>query len=427
MVFGWGNKKTQQREDDVPRKIKQITLTNISDIITEIRSIRLKTILAEVKTFRNKIILNSKAIRNIAAELENDNLKIDEMDPHLVGMVKRGKNEVMAVIKKETTTVLPEINSFEDVKTFNITSTRSLKKIGDALGRQSRIIHHFAKKYANKLKNDLKVITDENEEVNTLVKNFSEFENNVEQIFENLGKYNQSQKSIITLRERKKQSEKTAKDLYNTIKNNIEDIKNLKDSNEYSEFLEIKEKINSLFSLRNKIKTEVELQFSKISRPLNKYVYVSSMDKPQKKLLMGLIENPYDVLSASNKPDLVRILESVRRAVQSGSVSVKDIVKSVSQIDVLLTKLDTIIKEISAFGESKNDLESKLSIFNVEKLTQAENILTGHQNEKSDIEAKIKTLENEITDLIESLPKHIKSIQSKLNEISAVQYSIKPE
>ena len=427
MVFGWGNKKPKQREADIAPEIKQITLTNMSDVIREIRSIRLKTIIAEVKTFRNKISSNCKAILNIATDLEDDNLNLDDMDPHLMRIVKRGKNEVISVIKKETAVVIPEINSFEDIKTFNITSTRSLKKIGDALGRQSRIIHHFAKKYANKLKNDLKVITDENEEINTLVKNFSEFENNVEQIFENLGKYNQSQKSIITLRERKKQSEKTAKDIYNTIKNNIEDIKNLKDSNEYSEFLEIKEKINSLFSLRNKIKTEVELQFSKISRPLNKYVYVSSMDKPQKKLLMGLIENPYDVLSVSNKPDLVRILESVRRAVQSGSVSVKDTVKSVSQIDVLLTKLDTIIKEISAFGESKNDLESKLSIFNVEKLTQAENILTGHQNEKSDIEAKIKTLENEITDLIESLPKHIKSIQSKLNEISAVQYSIKPE
>jgi DNA repair exonuclease SbcCD ATPase subunit len=427
MVFGWGNKKPKQREADIAPEIKQITLTNMSDVIREIRSIRLKTMIAEVKAFSNKINSNRKTILNIATELERDNLRVDDMDPHLMRIVKRGKNDVISVIKKETTVVIPEINSFEDVKTFNITATRSLKKIGDALGRQSRIIHHFAKKYASKLKNDLKVITDENEEINILVKNFSELENNVEQIFENLGKYNQSQKSIVTLRERKKQSEKTAKDLYNTIKNNIEDVKNLKNSNEYSEFLEIKEKINSLFSLRNKIKTEVELQFSKISRPLNKYVYVSSMDKPQKKLLMGLIENPYDVLSASNKPDLVRILESVRRAVQSGSVSVKDIVKSVSQIDVLLTKLDTIIKEISAFGESKNDLESKLSIFNVEKLTQAENILTGHQNEKSDIEAKIKTLENEITDLIESLPKHIKSIQSKLNEISAVQYSIKPE
>ena len=253
MVFGWGNKKPKQREADIAPEIKQITLTNMSDVIREIRSIRLKTIIAEVKTFRNKISSNCKAILNIATELEDDNLNLDDMDPHLMRIVKRGKNEVISVIKKETAVVIPEINSFEDIKTFNITATRSLKKIGDASGRQSRIIHHFAIKYANKLKNDLKVITDENEEVNTLVKNFSEFENNVEQIFENLGKYNQSQKSIITLREHKKQSEKTAKDLYNTIKNNIEDIKNLKDSNEYSEFLEIKEKINSLFSLRNKM------------------------------------------------------------------------------------------------------------------------------------------------------------------------------
>ena len=306
-------------------------------------------------------------------------------------------------------------------------SSRILKKVGDVLGRQSRVIHIFAKKYAIKLKNDLKIITDENEEINTLINNFSELENNVEQIFENLDQYKQSQKLIITLRERQKQSEKTVQDIFNIIKNDIEDIKNLKDSKEYLEFLEIKEKINSLLSLENKIKTEVALQFSKISRPLNKYVYVTSMDKPQKKLLIDLIENPYDVITVSNKPKLVQILESVRRAVQSNSISVKDVTKSVSQIDELLTKFDVIIQEISTFAKSKNDLESKLSIFNVEKLTHAKNILVVHQNEKSDIEGKIKTLQNEITDLIESLPKRIKSIQSKLNEISAIQYSIKPE
>ena len=427
MVFGWGNKKSQQHEDDTPPEIKQITLTGVSDIIKEIRSIRLKTIIAEVKTFRNKINSNCKTILKIATDLEHDNLKIDDMDPHLVGMVKRGKNEVIAVIKKETSITLPEIDSFKDVETFSVTSSRILKKVGDVLGRQSRVIHIFAKKYAIKLKNDLKIITDENEEINTLINNFSELENNVEQIFENLDQYKQSQKLIITLRERQKQSEKTVQNIFNIIKNDIEDIKNLKDSKEYLEYLEIKEKINSLFSLENKIKTEVALQFSKISRPLNKYVYVTSMDKPQKKLLMDLIENPYDVITTSNKPVLVQILESVRKAVQSNSISVKDVTKSVSQIDELLTKFDVIIQEISNFEKSKNDLESKLSIFNVEKLTQAKNILAVHQNEKSDIEGKIKTLQNEITDLIESLPKRIKSIQSKLNEISAIQYSIKPE
>ena len=150
MVFGWGNKKPKQREADIAPEIKQITLTNMSDVIREIRSIRLKTIIAEVKTFRNKISSNCKTILNIATDLKDDNLKMDDMDPHLMRIVKRGKNEVISVIKKETALVIPEINSFEDIKTFNITSTRSLKKIGDALGRQSRIIHHFAKKYANR-------------------------------------------------------------------------------------------------------------------------------------------------------------------------------------------------------------------------------------------------------------------------------------
>ena len=102
MVFGWGNKKLKQREADAAPEIKQITLTSVSDVIREIRSIRLKTIIAEVKTFRNKISSNCKTILNIATDLEDDNLKLDDMDPHLTRIVKRGKNEVISVIKKET-------------------------------------------------------------------------------------------------------------------------------------------------------------------------------------------------------------------------------------------------------------------------------------------------------------------------------------
>ena len=61
------------------------------------------------------------------------------------------------------------------------------------------------------------------------------------------------------------------------------------------------------------------------------------MDKPQKKLLMGLIENPYEVITAGNKPDLIQILESVRKGVQSNAISVKDTAKAVTQIDEILT------------------------------------------------------------------------------------------
>ena len=42
-----------------------------------------------------------------------------------------------------------------------------------------------------------------------------------------------------------------------------------------------------------------------------------------------------------------------------------------------------------------------------------------------DSESKIKLLDSETTKTVESIPKYIKSIESILNQISAVQYKIK--
>ena len=216
-------------------------------------------------------------------------------------------------------------------------------------------------------------------------------------------------------------------DLVVTIKQDEKEVIDIKRSNEYEEYLQINEKLNSLSSEKNKIKDEIELQFTKISRPLNKYVYISSLDKPQKKLLANLIANPYDVLVDSNKQDIIKILESTRNAVQSGSVSVKDTDKSLSQIDETLSLLATFIQKIEVFNRSKGDIESKLSVLNNEHLNQKESALNIHQNDKSTLESKIKSLENELNDVVEHIPKYIKSIESTLNQISAVQYSIRTE
>ena len=201
MVFGWGKKKSRQNVSEVAPQKKQILLSDVPNVANEIRSIRTKTIIAEVKTFRNKINSSCETILHIAIDLERDTLKIDDIDIHLKRLVERGKKEVITVIKRESTVQLPEINSYEDVKIFNATANRMLKKIGDALGRQSRVIHIFAKKYASKLKDDLKVMTDGNDEITTIITNYSELETKIEQIFETMNKIEQSKKLITDLGE----------------------------------------------------------------------------------------------------------------------------------------------------------------------------------------------------------------------------------
>ena len=425
MVFGWGKKKPEQSEVDVIPEEKQISLTEISDIIKDIRSIRTRTIIAEVKAFRNKINSDRKTILEIANQLERDTLNVDEMDIHLMRLVKRGKNEIISVIKRECKVVFPEISSFENVQTFDRLASRMLKKIGDALGRHSQVIHIFAKKYAKKLKSDLKIMTDGNSHVIELIENYGELENKIKQLFENIDKHDQAQKSIVTLERHKDDAAKILQDLNNAIEHDAQDIKNIKDSSEYLEFLKTKEKINSMDSESIQIKNEIDLQFTKISRPLNKYVYVSSLDKLQKKILVDLIENPYRVLSNTNKQDVIRILESVRKSVQSGSVSVKDINKSISQIDETFSKLDGFIKQIFMYNQKKNNVENELTVFNNKQLESKESDLAKRHNFKLDAESKIKSSDEEFKFTTELIPKLVNNIESILNKISAVQYRIK--
>jgi len=133
------------------------------------------------------------------------------------------------------------------------------------------------------------------------------------------------------------------------------------------------------------------------------------------------------VLVDSNKQDIIQILESTRKGIQSGSVSVKDTDKSLLQIDETLSFIPGFIEKISVFNRSKNDIESKLLGFNNDQLRQKESALSMHKKDKSTLESKNRSIEKELKDTTEIIPKFVKSVESILNEISAVQYIIRTE
>ena len=96
-------------------------------------------------------------------------------------------------------------------------------------------------------------------------------------------------------------------------------------------------------------------------------------------------------------------------------------------IPKLICHIDAFIEKIISFNNSKNDLENKLSVFSSEELRQKESQLTRHQNDKLALETKIESRENELRNTTELIPKHVKSLESILNQISAIQYTIRPE
>ena len=427
MVFGWGKKKLEENEINVIPKEKHILLSNVSDILEGISSVRTKTIMAEVKTFRNKIDSNRKTLLKITKELDGDTLNTEEIDHHLRRLVDRGKSDVLSIIKKECIKNLIEINSFDDVKAFSETVTKMLKRVGDSLGRQSNVIHIFAKKYAKRLKDDLRVMQSDNKEISVLVTNHIDLENKVEKITENIIEYEQFQESLVALDVRKDNAEKNIQKLTEMNKNIIDEIETLKNSKEYTAYLKIKEEINSFPSVRLEIKNQIDSQFTNISRPMNKYIYISALDKLQKKLLENLINNPIDVLTDENKDGIIQILEAVIKNVKSESISVKNIEKSLTQLNQTISLVDEFIDKINKCGQSKIDAENRLSVFNYTNLEKKELDLSKNKNNTSDTESELESFDLETDSITESMSESIKLIESTLNQISAVHYVIELE
>ena len=427
MVFGWGKKKTQQYEEDITSREKEIFLSEIPDIINELKSIKEKTIISETSVFRNKIKLNCDNILKTIDDFEHANIKSEDLDPHLYTILQRGKKQIVSTIKQECTVNFPDIISFNEVQTFHKISTRMLKKIGDMVGRQSTVLHTLANKFANRLKDDLKNMKAGNDEIQTLIDNHINFEDNTNEILENIDKYGQSEKTLVDMSNNQKQMKKNMKDLSSTIQHDIDAIENIKSSKEYADFFKTKENIESLSAEMREVKNDIDIEFTKISRPLNKYVYITSLGKLEKKLLVDLANNPFDTISKTSKQDITKILELVRNSVQSGTVSVKDINKSLLHIDETLEKLDSFFGKISEHNQLKDKLENDLKNYNFENLRQNESKLRKHQDDKSKTESKIESLYAEADNLNESLPNQIKFIETSLNNISPVIYSIKLE
>ena len=427
MVFGWGKKKTQQYEEDITSREKEIFLSEIPDIIKQLKSIKEKTIISETDIFRNKIKSNCDSILKTVGDFEHASIKSEDLDPHLYTILQRGKKQVVSTIKQECTVNFPDIISLNEVLTFHKLSTRMLKKIGDMVGRQSTVLHTLANKFANKLKADLINLKNGNDEIQTLIDNHVNFEDKANEILENIDKYNQSEKAIVVMNNNQKQMKKNVKDLSSTIQHDMDEIESIKSSKEYTNFSKVQENIGNLSAGMYKIKNDIEIQFTKISRPLNKYVYITSLGKSEKKLLEDLANNPFDIMSKTSKQDITKILELVRNSVQSGTVSVKDINKSLLHIDETLEKLDSFFGKISEHNQLKDKLENDLKNYNFENLRQNESKLRKHQDDKSKTESKTESLHVEVDNVNESLPNQIKFIEISLNSISPVLYSIKLE
>ena len=423
MVFGWGKKKEDKISvEEIPQN-KEISLSNVPEIISDLSELRKSQALTEIKNLRNSTEPLIDELMKIGNLLEKDSLNIDDVDKHLAVIVVRGKKQVIDVIKKGVVP-LPKISSFDDAEKLDSTLNSILKKVGDVLGRQTRVIHIFAKKYANQLKENLEVMNKNHSEITKLLKNFNSAKSLSDEIRDTLNQI----KHLTNVRKEQSQKIIETSENINSLQEKIsltqKSIDTIRSSDTYKKYLDLKNTLNVFSDQKSKIKNQINTQFTKISRPLSRYEYASSLDKDQKNILSILVAEPFNVLTAQNKDSIIVILENVRKGVSSGSISVKDSDKTFSQITEIEESLDGFIKQISEYHEKYEQMQNDLNSLIPSDMISLEEKLAKITSLKDESQSKSKTYQDEIDEIDSKIPKLVSEIEEKLRKFSNTRYTI---
>ena len=359
----------------------------------------------------------------IGIVLEKDDLNIDDIDKHLAIIVVRGKKQVIDILKKDVKTLI-QVSTMDEAKKLDYFLTQLLKKVGDVLGRQTRVIHIFAKKYANQLTNNLKIMNENSEHISKLLKHFDSTQSSFDEIDEMILKINSLKQERIDKAKRNTEIQENLKSLQDkktSLQNLIAEIHS---SENYKKYVDLQNKLNDFIKQKSKIKSEIDSQFTKISRPLGRYAYASSLDKDQNRVLSALVDNPFDALVPENLDSVILILENIRKAVSSGSISVKDTQKTLTQLTETEESLDGFIKKVSEYSAVFDSMQQEVENLKPENLTSTENELTKTNDFENDANEKSKTILSEIDEMESQIPALISNIENKLQIFSSTRYSI---
>ena len=423
MVFGWGKKKQEEKPVDQIPENKEISLEDVPKIISELGELRKTQNLSEINNLRNNTEPLINDLMKIGNVLEKDDLKIDDIDKHLAIIVVRGKKQVIDVIKKDVVS-LPKISSFDDAEKLNSMLNLILKKVGDVLGRQTRVIHIFAKKYAAQLKENLEVMNANHSEIQNLLKNYHTTKSLSEEILDAINQIKKLSDLRIEKSQRITEITKNNSILDEKIVSIQSKIDQIKSSENYKKYSSLKNNLDEFTNQKSKIKNHINTQFTKISRPLSRYEYASSLDKDQKSILSKLASEPFDVLTSENKDSIITILENVRKGVLSGSISVKDVDKMSSQITETEELLDDFTNRVSEYHKQHQDMQNQLNSLIPQELITLENDLSKNSANLEDSKLKSETFQGEIDEVNSKIPELVTEIEHKLRKFSNTRYTV---
>lgn len=418
MVFGWGRKKTVEPESEV----RSIRLEEAPEISKEAHRRRSEQTITEASNTLHRTNSLIRELGRIRSDIEQDDIRTDDVDKRLIPLVAKGKRMLLDALRNNAVEIKP-IRDYEDMVRANEELDHHLKRVGNILGKQTRVIHIFAEKYAARLKQILEEV-DENRKSMTKATNRYQYDTELaDSVAEGIRNVRALEQSVLDNAGRGRQAEREKADAEQHMQRVSGQIAEFKSSKEYSDLLKLQERMEEGEAARAALASEVSTQFTRVSRPMSRYVHVSS-DKEQTALLHRVIKNPYDTMNRRDMDGVITLLEGIRKAVLSRSISVKDTDKASDAITQTEEAIGGFVERAADIEANVRGAAEMIKKSSPTRLDALEKDMESLQDDRRRADQKIVDTANAARLAAASIPAEIGRVQDSLLRITGARYQI---
>lgn len=340
------------------------------------------------------------ALLEAAKSFLNMEVKVGELNETLLKTVRTSRD---AVANKMISTLskleYPQSNNFENIKSFNILISQTLTQIDNTLRTHGRVIFSILSKDTRQLLPKLKTLQADIKNLHKILENYNTKYNNTQElrsdsnhIFDLYSEIKKLEDWVEKIKNEILESEKKENE---TLKK-MEHIENQK---EHQAALVISNKIKELDKSLEKEKTDFNIMFAGLTKPLERYLHVASLGKDENNVLKYYLDSPSSGIVKDHNLLILSILEDLKKKANEGKLVLKNpekVVNNINNITGTLKQTQNLIKEISKRIQENTNIIEKSSIKEFEKIStelQEKNKVKKEQNallEKTALEIKDK-------------------------------------
>lgn len=418
MVFGWGKKKAPPPVETVTR----IRLEEAPGTAEEVQAKRSQNVVTEASNILHGTNDMIRELTRIRQEMERDDLDMDDVDKRMQPLVIRGKKMLVDALLKNAIEIEP-IRAPDDMARVAGELEHRLKRLGNILGKQTRVIHIFAERYALRLKQILEEVEANRKSILGLSGRHQADAGVANAVANGVANVRSLEETVRENAQKHDAAEAETRRLDVQMAKLASEMEMFRESDGYMRLLELRRGLEGHEDARSRLSMEIAARFTSISRPLGRYERISA-DKEQTALLLRVQRNPYDVMNRREIGAVTELLGNVRRAVVGGSISVKDVDKATEAITRTVESMEGYVDRVEGAEADIQNTRKMIADAEPVRLHEMEREMASLRESKETALRRAAETMAAVNLAVRSIPAEVAEVQRALLRLTGTKYNI---